>query len=143
MSLLRDAGLVLEKDLRLELRSRVVAAQVLPFGVLVLVLFAFALDPDRRILGEATPGLFWLAVLFSTLLALQRSFSVEAADGVPDALRLSGLDPAGIFLGKVAGIAVQLVALQVVLIAKPLTEVLRLLAVHIVQTDFTKLPISK
>ena len=117
MSLLRDAGLVLEKDLRLELRSRVVVAQVLPFGVLVLVLFAFALDPDRRILSEATPGLFWLAVLFSTLLALQRSFSVEAADGVPDALRLSGLDPAGIFLGKVAGIAVQLVALQVVLIA--------------------------
>jgi hypothetical protein len=36
-----------------------------------------------------------------------------------------------------------LVDLQVVLIAKPLTEVLRLLAVHIAQTDFTKLPISK
>jgi len=35
------------------------------------------------------------------------------------------------------------VDLQVVLIAKPLTEVLRLLAVHIAQTDFTKLPISK
>ena len=77
MTILRDAGLVLEKDLRLEMRSRVVMAQVIPFGVLVLVLFAFALDPDRRILGEATPGLFWLAVLFSTLLALQRSFSVE------------------------------------------------------------------
>jgi heme exporter protein B len=85
--------------------------------VLVLVLFAFALDPDRRILTQATPGLFWLAVLFSTLLALQRAFSVEAADGVGDALRLSGLDPAGIFLGKVAGIAVHLLALQVVLVA--------------------------
>jgi len=117
MTILRDAGLVLEKDLRLEMRSRVVLAQVIPFGVLVLVLFAFALDPDRRILGEATPGLFCLAVLFSTLLALQRSFSVEAADGITDALRLSGLDPAGIFLGKVAGIAVHLLALQVVLIA--------------------------
>ena len=35
------------------------------------------------------------------------------------------------------------IGLQVVLIAKPLTEVLRLVAVHIVQTDFTKLPISK
>ncbi len=116
MTILRDAGLVLEKDLRLEMRSRVVMAQVIPFGVLVLVLFAFALDPDRRILGEATPGLFWLAVLFSTLLALQRSFAVEAADGVTDALRLSGLDPAGIYLGKVAGIAVHLVVLQVVLI---------------------------
>jgi heme exporter protein B len=113
--LLRDAGLVLSKDLRLELRSRVITNQVVPFAVLVLVLFAFALDPDRRILGEATPGLFWLAVLFSTLLAIQRAFSVEAADGVTDALRLSGLDPAGIFLGKAAGIAIHLLALEVVL----------------------------
>lgn len=116
MSMVRDAALVLEKDMRLELRSRVVVTQVMPFGLLVLVLFAFALDPDRRILGEATPGLFWLAVLFSTLLALQRSFAVEAADGVTDSLRLSGLDPAGIFLGKAAGIAAHLLALEVVLV---------------------------
>ena len=114
-SLLRDAALVLSKDLRLEWRSRVIVSQVVPFAVLVLVLFAFALDPDRRVLTQATPGLFWLAVLFSTLLALQRAFGVEAADGVGDALRLSGLDPAGIFLGKVAGIAVHLLVLQVVL----------------------------
>ena len=83
----------------------------------MLILFAFALDPDRRILGEATPGLFWLAVLFSTLLALQRSFAVETADGVTDSLRLSGLDPAAIFLGKAAGIAVHLLALEAVLVA--------------------------
>lgn len=116
MSLVRDAVLVLEKDMRLEMRSRVVVSQVMPFGLLVLILFAFALDPDRRVLGEATPGLFWLAVLFSTLLALQRSFEVETADGVTDSLRLSGLDPAAIFLGKAAGIAIHLLALQVVLI---------------------------
>lgn len=114
---LRDAALVLGKDLRVERRSRVIVHQVLPFAVLVLVLFAFALDPDRRILAEATPGLFWLAVLFSTLLALHRSFGVEAADGVTDALRLSALDPAGVFLGKAAGIAVHLLALQAVLLA--------------------------
>lgn len=115
--LLHDARLVAGKDLRLEWRSRVIISQVVPFAVLVLVLFGFALDPDRRLLGQATPGLFWLAVLFSTLLALQRAFAVEAADGVTDALRLSGLDPAGIFLGKAAGIAIHLVALQVVLLA--------------------------
>ena len=113
--MLRDAALVVGKDLRLEWRSRVILSQIVPFALLVLVLFAFALDPDRRILTEATPGLFWLAVLFSTLLALQRGFGVEAADGVTDALRLSALDPAGIFLGKVAGIAVHLLALEVVL----------------------------
>ena len=114
-AILRDARLVVGKDLRLEWRSRVTTNQLLPFALLVLILFAFALDPDRRILREASPGLFWLAVLFSTLLAIQRAFSVETADGVADALRLSGLDPAGIFLGKAAGIALHLAVLEIAL----------------------------
>ena len=112
---MRDAWLVLVKDLRLERRSKVGIAQVLPFAVLVLLLFAFALDPDRGVLERATPGLFWVAVLFSAVLTLQRSFGVEADDGVLDALRLSGMSPAGIFFGKVAALTVQLLALEAVL----------------------------
>lgn len=115
--LLTDARLVAGKDLRLEWRSRVVVGQVVPFAILVLVLFGFALDPDRRVLVEATPGLHWLAVLLSTLLALQRAFSIEAENGIDDALRMSALDPGGIFLGKTAAIAVNLLALQIVLFA--------------------------
>jgi heme exporter protein B len=111
----RDAALVAGKDLRIELRSRVATNQVAPFAVLVLVLFAFALDPDRGMLTRATPGLFWVAVLFSALLAIQRSFSIEANDGGRDTLRLSGLDPAGIFFGKAAAVALQLLALEAVL----------------------------
>lgn len=111
----RDAGLVAGKDLRLELRSRVTTNQVLPFALLVLVLFAFALDPDRGVLERATPGLYWVAVLFCALLAVQRAFAVEAAGGVRDALRLTGLDPAGIYLGKAAAVAVQLLVLEVLL----------------------------
>ena len=115
--MIRDAALVVGKDLRLEWRSRVTVSQLLPFALLVLILFAFALDPDRRILRQATPGLFWLAVLFSTLLAIQRAFSVETADGIIDALRLSDLDPAGIFLGKAAGIGLHLLVLEAALFA--------------------------
>jgi heme exporter protein B len=110
---MRDAWLVMVKDLRLERRSKVGIAQVLPFAVLVLMLFAFALDPDRGVLERATPGLFWVAVLFSAVLTLQRSFGVEADDGVLDALRLSGMSPAGIFFGKVAALTLQLLALGV------------------------------
>lgn len=111
----RDALLVAAKDLRIEARSRVATNQVAPFAVLVLVLFAFALDPDRGVLERAAAGLFWVAVLFSAVLAVQRSQAVEGADGTADALRLSGLDPAGIFLGKAAALAVELFALEVVL----------------------------
>jgi heme exporter protein B len=111
----RDALLILGKDLRIERRSRVGLQQIVPFAVLVIVLFAFALDPDRGVLTRAAAGLFWVAVLFSALLAVQRSQAVESADGVHDATLLSGLDPAGIFLGKAMAVAVQLLLLEVVL----------------------------
>ena len=111
----RDAALVAGKDLRVELRSKVTLQQVAPFALLVLILFGIALDPDRGILGRASSGLYWVAVLFCALLAIQRAFAIESADGGKDALRLSGLDPAGIFLGKVGAIAAQLAALEAVL----------------------------
>lgn len=111
----RDALLVAGKDLRIERRSRVAVNQILPVALAVLMLFGFALDPDSPVLSRATPGLFWVVVLFVTVLAVERSFSLESADGVRDALRLSGLHPGGIFLGKFAALAVQLAALQVVL----------------------------
>ena len=56
-----------------------------------------------------------MAILFSTVLGAQRSFGVEAADGTRDALRLSGLDPAGVFLGKAGALALQLLVLEVLL----------------------------
>lgn len=113
--MLADARLVAGKDLRIELSSRVGMGQMVPFALLVLVLFAFALDPDRGILTRATAGLYWVAVLFAGLLAVQRAFAVEAAPGVREAIRLSGLDPAGVFLGKAAAIAAQLLVLEVAL----------------------------
>ena len=111
----RDAALVAGKDLRIEVRSRVATNQVAPFAVVVLVLFAFALDPDRGVLARAAAGLFWVAVLFSSLLAIQRSYAIESADSARDGLRLSGLDPAGVFLGKAAAVALQLLALEILL----------------------------
>jgi heme exporter protein B len=111
----RDAALVAGKDLRIEARSKVALSQVAPFGVVALGLFAFALGPDRAPMVSGAPGLFWVAVLFSTVLAIQRSVSVESADGARDGLRLSGLDPAGLFLGKALAVAAQLVVLELVL----------------------------
>lgn len=121
--MLRDALLIAGKDLRVELRSRVVTTQVLPYGLMVLLLFGFGISPDRRVveapdrtvLEQVAPGLFWLAVLLAALLALNRSFGIEAADGNLDGLRLAGLDPAGIFLGKAVAVAVTLAGLEVLL----------------------------
>jgi len=115
-SLVRTARLVAAKDLRIERHSRVVTNQVLPFAGLVMVLFAFALDSDT-VLQRVAPGLIWLATIFSLLVIVQRSFAVETADGALDALRVAGVDPAGIFLGKSMALAVQLVVLEALLTA--------------------------
>jgi heme exporter protein B len=111
----RDALLVAGKDLRIEARSRVALWQVVPFAVLVLLLLAFAIGPDAAPLRHAAPGIFWIAVLFSTVLSVQRSVAIESGEGTRDGLRLSGIDPAGIFLGKAAAVALQLAVLQIVL----------------------------
>ena len=113
--MLRAAALVAGKDLRIEARSRVATNQVVPFAFCILLVFAFALDPDRGTLTAAAPGLYWVAILFATVLGAQRAFAVEAGDGTRDAMRLSGLEPAGIFLGKAGALAVQLLALELLL----------------------------
>src|SRR5207253_354561 len=112
MNLWREAMLVAGKDLRIEARSRVTLYQVLPFGLIGILLFAFALDPSRGVLTRVAPGLFWVAVLLAALLAVSRSFQVETENAARDGLRLSGLDPAAVFLGKAGAIAVQLAVLE-------------------------------
>lgn len=115
MSIWRQCLLVAGKDLRVELRSRVAFAQVLPFGLIVVLLFAFALDPDRGILARVAPGLFWVTVLLAALLAIGRSITMELKNRSFDALRLSGLDGASVFLGKTMALLVALLVLEVLL----------------------------
>jgi len=113
----RDAMLVAERDLRIEMRSKVALWQVVPFAILVLLLFAFALGPGPALLKESAPGLFWLALLFSSVLAAQRSLAIEGSDATRESTRLMGLDPAGIFLGKTLALTGELIALEIVLMA--------------------------
>jgi heme exporter protein B len=111
----RDAMLVCGKDLRIELRTRVLLWQVVPFGILTLVLFALALGPSATELRQGAPGLLWLALLFAAVLATTRSAGIEAPEGTRSSIRLLGLDAGGVFLGKAAALAVQLLAIAVVL----------------------------
>jgi heme exporter protein B len=117
VAMLRDAWLVARRDLRIEVRSRVVLWQVVPFALLVLLLFAFAFGPSAARLAASAPGLFWLALLFSTILFAQRSRALEGSEATREGAKLLGLDPSGVFLGKMAALIVQLIALEMVLMA--------------------------
>ena len=115
--MIAEIGLIAAKDLRIEARSRVSLNQVAPFALLILVLFGFALDADRSTLQVFTPGLYWVTILLSSVLAIHRSVAVEAGEKASDGLLLAGIRPAAVFLGKTIALIAQLVVVAGVLLA--------------------------
>jgi heme exporter protein B len=118
----KRAAAVAAKDLTAEWRTRANFNAVAFFGVLTLLLFGFALGPDPEALRAAAPGVVWLTVLFSGVLAFNRSYQLELDN---DALETLLAYPGGrktIFLGKlVANLAFVLLVEAVIV---PLTVIL-------------------
>jgi heme exporter protein B len=115
--MIRTALLVAAKDLRIELRSRVLLWQVVPFGVMALLLSGLALGPAHAGSSSAGPGLFYLVTLFVALVMINRSQAIESTPGTRASVATLGLDPAGVFLGKSLALCVELWATGLVLLA--------------------------
>jgi len=112
---MREVWALARKDLLIEARSKVIATQVVPFALIVLVLFGLALDADRSTLRSFTPGLFWVATLFAAILAIQRSVTIETQSAAFEGLRLSGAPGWKLFAGKAMAVALQLLAIEAIL----------------------------
>ena len=90
------------KDLLAERRTKANFNAVVFFAALILVLFGFALGPDAEALRRAASGVIWLTVLFSGVLAFNRSYQTELEAGALEVLLLYPGDRRSIFLGKTA-----------------------------------------
>ena len=111
-----DAHAVFVKDLRIEWRSRVSLGHVLPFALFVLVLFGFTFNANRQILRQVAPGLFWMVVLFATIMTAQSSLRSETDDKAVRILLFNGMSAAAVFVGKTAAVATQLLVVGFVLV---------------------------
>ena len=58
--------------LKSEIRDKTILVRSLPFVGVVLLLFAFAFDPDRGILESIAPGLWWVTTTFAALFIYVR-----------------------------------------------------------------------
>ncbi len=95
---LADVGALARKDLLLELRARDTLPAMLLFVISTLVVFHFVLPGDSSQL--AATGLLWVAIVFTALLGLSRTFAAEREHGVIDGLVLAPSDRSAIWLGK-------------------------------------------
>jgi heme exporter protein B len=116
MEILKQTGLILWKDLRLELRRRESLLTMFFFGALLLFVFHFSFDlpPDR--VAAIAPGLLWLAFLFTGTLGLAQLFQSERENHCLEALLLSPLDRGALFLAKTGFNLVLMVLVEIVVI---------------------------
>jgi heme exporter protein B len=92
--------LVAEKDVRSELRARSFAQAALLFAVVAVLVFSFALGPDRPRLQDVAPGLLWIAASFAAVFALGRSFAAERDGDTLETLLVLPVPREALFLGK-------------------------------------------
>ncbi|HVU05106.1 MAG TPA: heme exporter protein CcmB [Polyangiaceae bacterium] len=121
-SWLAQTAILLEKDLRIELRTGEVLVTSGFFGVLVVVLgsLAFYVGPDTR--GQVAAGVIWLAVSFASVLALGRLWQREREDGAFEGVIDTGIAPSALFAGKALGLLAFLGLIE--LVVEPLTFLL-------------------
>jgi heme exporter protein B len=120
-ALLRQAGRVAWKDLRIELRSREILYTMAFFGALLVVIFAFAFPRDVRAVRGSMPGMLWTAIAFTGTIGLGRGFDRERENDTMRALLLAPVPRLAVFLGKAMATAV--LVLSVAAICAPLLAV--------------------
>lgn len=113
MTFARQATAIAHKDLLIEVRGRHAIGTLLPFAATVLITFGFAFGPGHDVLETVAPGLLWMALLFSSVMASRRTYQTETEDGALEGLLLAPIDKAAVFLGKAFAITVELLALVI------------------------------
>ena len=99
----RRVRAIARKDVTTELRAKAGFNSVASLGVTILVLLGLALGPDAETLRNAAVGAVWLALLFSGVLAFNRSFQVELESGALEPLLQYPGPRWTIFAGKLLG----------------------------------------
>ena len=88
------------KELLLELRSRELVVSIIVFGLLVVVVFNFALNNTPGRSEELAPGILWAAFAVAAILAMNRAFVRDQEQGGLEGLLISPVSRDAIFLGK-------------------------------------------
>ncbi|MBA4419581.1 MAG: cytochrome C biogenesis protein [Anaerolinea sp.] len=113
---------VVWKDLTAELRSREIFSAMFIFALLVVVIFNFALELEAGTRASITSGVLWVTFTFAGTIGLNRSMAQEKDRGCMDGLLMAPVDRSAIYLGKMLGNLLFMIAVEIVII--PLFSVL-------------------
>lgn len=116
MSVLAAAWLIAKKDLVVEARSRELAYTTVFFAVSCVLIFAFSFVREGRVIEGVPAGILWVTVTFSGTLALTRAFERERQGETLRALLLSPVERAAVYLGKLLGLVLLMLGVEVIIV---------------------------
>ena len=114
----RQFRAILRKDIVMEMRTGEMLTSMGLYAVLVLIVYGVALSQAGSSFDvqRIAAGLLWLAILFTSMLGLNRSLVHEKDQGCLDALLLSPVDRPVIFFAKAAGNLIFLSIVEVMIL---------------------------
>ncbi len=89
------------RDLTLAMRRRTDVLTTLFFFIIVVSLFPLGAGTEKMILMKIAPGVAWVAALLASMLALERLFASDFADGTLEQMLLTPQPIFILVLGKV------------------------------------------
>jgi len=92
---------IVQRDLTLALRRRSDIFSALFFFIIVVSLFPLGIGPELDTLRQIAPGVFWVAALLASMLALEKLFAVDFEDGTLEQMLLTPQPDFILVLGKV------------------------------------------
>jgi heme exporter protein B len=80
---------IISRDLTLAMRRRSDVMTTLFFFVIVVSLFPLGIGPELDTLRQIAPGVFWVAALLASMLALEKLFAADFEDGTLEQMLLT------------------------------------------------------
>ena len=105
---------LIAKDLRIEARNRQTLGLVMVLGVLIITVLGLGLGTQNNINGFSATAVLWVAYLFSGVLCFEKTMAVERNDAVLSALLMAPIDRGVIYLAKLLGNLVLILAVAAI-----------------------------
>lgn len=97
---LRQIGLLIQKDLRIEARGRQTIGLVIVLGILIIVVLGMGLGAGRPVSGFGATSILWVTYLFGGVLCFEKTMAVERFDDALAGLLIAPIDRGVIYVSK-------------------------------------------
>ena len=89
------------KDLKIEWRSKEIITSMFIFGLAIILIFAVACQVAPMLSRTFAPGVLWVVILFTSVLGLNRLFSLEREEHAMWSWTSAPVDRGTVYISKV------------------------------------------